>query len=129
MNLHPGLDDDAYQPAVAVIDDLLHSILQFFLALVIDHCHLILHAVHHQFFDGFAENIRTPDAAFALLGILDIADQVFCLLLASYDRRYLRLDVGADQMDGRSFTPNLLPCLMMAGSSSTISSFLGLTTP
>ena len=76
MNLHPSLDDDAHQPAVAVIDDLLHGILQFFLALVIDHCHFILHAIHHQFFDGFAKNIRTPDASFALLGILDIADQV-----------------------------------------------------
>lgn len=81
MNLHPSLDDDAHQPAAVVIDDLLHGILQFFLALA-DHCHFILHAIHHQFFDGFAKIFvlqMPPSLSLASL----IADQVFCLLLAS----------------------------------------------
>ena len=58
-----GSDDDAHQPSVAVIDDLLHGILKLHLAFVVDHGDLIAHAVHHQLFDGFSENVGAPYAS------------------------------------------------------------------
>ena len=55
--------NNAYQTAVAVIDNLLHSILQFHLALFIDHRHLTLHAIHDQFFNGLSKDTGSPYAA------------------------------------------------------------------
>ena len=51
--------------------------------------------------DRFAKNIGIPYAAFRILSGFDIFNQIFCLFFTSHNRRDLRFDIGADQMNGR----------------------------
>ena len=60
-------------------------------------------AILHQLLNGFAENIRFPDAFASLSTLANVLDQVFCLLLCTYDWRDLRLDFCFDHMDGWAF--------------------------
>ncbi len=52
------LYNDTYKPAICIIYDLLHGILEFQLALIPDHGDFTAHPVHNQFFHGFTEYIR-----------------------------------------------------------------------
>ena len=56
--------NNAHQSPIAVIDNLLHGILQFHLAFIIHHGNLAADAVLHQFPDGFPENIGLPNPFF-----------------------------------------------------------------
>ena len=101
------LDNDANHTSVAVIDDLLHGVLQFCLTFISDHGDLVSHAIHHQLFDRFSENIGSPDSIRALCRLVDIIYQILCLLLTPHDRCDLGLNVSSDHMDRRCFRTDL----------------------
>ena len=127
------LDNNTHHPALAVVDDLLHGVLEFGLAFFADGGDFGADAVLDELFDGFAEDVGFPDAFAALATLADVLDEVVGLLLGAYDRGDLGCDVCHDHvMDGlleRIFTPNLLPWRMTVGSSIWISESSGTTTP
>ena len=79
----PALQNNAYHPAVVVVHNFLHSILQLHLTLVIHHRDLAADAILHQLTDGFSENIGLPGSLLALFALSDVGDQIIRLLLAS----------------------------------------------
>ena len=127
------LDNNTHHPALAVVDDLLHGVLEFGLAFFADGGDFGADAVLDELFDGFAEDVGFPDAFAALATLADVLDEVVGLLLGAYDRGDLGFDVCLIMwMDGlleRIFTPNLLPWRMTVGSSIWISESSGTTTP
>ena len=98
---------NAHQPALAVIDDLLHGVLEFCLAFFADGVQLAADAVLDELLDGFAEDVGLPDALAAVAALTDVLDQVFCLLLGAYDGGNLCLDVRLDHVDGGAFGTDL----------------------
>ena len=95
-------DNNTYQAAPGIVDDLLHGILQLRLAFLSDGCNLVSDPVLHKLFNRLAENISLPDTLSSVPAFLDIPDQVFRLLLRSHDGRDLRLDICLDHMNGRA---------------------------
>lgn len=59
------LYDNTHQSALAVIDNLLHGILELYLALIPDLYQLGMDPVFHQLSDRFSEYIGLPDAFFS----------------------------------------------------------------
>ncbi len=43
-------DNDTYQPPIGIVYNLLHGILEFHLALIINHSQFVPHAVHNKLF-------------------------------------------------------------------------------
>ena len=87
------LNDNTHHSAPAVVDNFLHGILEFCLAVLGDLGDFAADAVVNELLDGFAENVGIPDSLRALCALFDIGDQILRLLLTSDDRRNLRLDV------------------------------------
>ena len=52
-----SLNDNADHATIAVVDNLLHGILQFHLTFVIDGHNLISHAVGDKVFNGFSKYV------------------------------------------------------------------------
>ena len=92
-------DNYTHQSAITVIDNLLHRILQLSLALIIDHCHFIPHTIHHQILHRFTKDIGIPNTIFLTRHLMNISDQILCLLFISYNRCDLRLNICLDQMN------------------------------
>lgn len=80
------LYDDADHPALAVVNDLLHGVLEFGLTFFADGGDFGADAVLDELFDGFAEDVGFPDAFAALATLADVLDEVVGLLLGAYDR-------------------------------------------
>ena len=79
-------DNYTDQPALAVIDNLLHRILQLHLTFFADLSNLGTDAVFYQLFDGFSENISLPHTIIGIFFIFfDECDQIVRLFLASYN--------------------------------------------
>ena len=125
------LDNNTHHPALAVVNDLLHGVLEFGLAFFADGGDFGADAVLDELFDGFAEDVGFPDAFAALATLADVLDKVVGLLLGAYDRgvSMLALIMWMDGLLERIFTPNLLPWRMTVGSSIWISESSGTTTP
>ena len=96
------LDNNTHHPALAVVDDLLHGVLEFGLAFFADGGDFGADAVLDELFDGFAEDVGFPDAFAALATLADVLDEVVGLLLGAYDRGDLGFDVCLDHVDGRA---------------------------
>lgn len=84
---------------VAVVDDLLHGILEFQLALFSDGSNFRGDAVIHQLFHSLAEDISLPDTVLRLR-LIDKMDQILSLLFCAHDGSDLCLDICADHMYG-----------------------------
>ena len=80
------LYDNTNQAAFAVVYDLLHGILEFYLTFFADHGQLVPESVFHQLLDGFSENIGLPDTFPSLRAFSDILYQVLRLLFCTNDR-------------------------------------------
>ena len=80
------LDNNTHHPTLAVVDDLLHGVLEFGLAFFADGGDFGADAVLDELFDGFAEDVGFPDAFAALATLADVLDEVVGLLLGAYDR-------------------------------------------
>ena len=96
------LDNNTHHPALAVVDDLLHGVLEFGLAFFADGGDFGADAVLDELFDGFAEDVGFPDAFAALSAFADILDQILCLLLSSHDRSDFCFYVSFDHVDRRA---------------------------
>ena len=101
------LDNNTHHPALAVVNDLLHGVLEFGLAFFADGGDFGADAVLDELFDGFAEDVGFPDAFAALATLADVLDEVVGLLLGAYDRGDLGFDVCLDHVDGRALGLNL----------------------
>ena len=82
------LNDNTHHSAPAVVDNFLHGILEFCLAVLGDLGDFAADAVVNELLDGFAENVGIPDSLRALCALFDIGDQILRLLLTSDDRRF-----------------------------------------
>ena len=91
------LDNDTHHSARRIVDDLLHRILQLFLAFFPDHRNLCTNTIVDQLLHSFSENIRFPDAVL-FSRLIDITDQVFRLLLCPDDRGDFRHNRCADKV-------------------------------
>lgn len=127
------LDNNTHHPALAVVNDLLHGVLEFGLAFFADGGDFGADAVLDELFDGFAEDVGFPDAFAALATLADVLDEVVGLLLGAYDRGDLGFDVCLDHVDGRALGADLyaefVTLRMTVGSSIWISESSGTTTP
>lgn len=65
------LYNDTNHSPVAIVDDLLHGLLKFDLALLVDHGKFAGDTVVDKLFHSLAEDIRRPDALLAGIGIGD----------------------------------------------------------
>ena len=84
-------DNNADQPSITVIDDLLHRILELHLTLLVDHIDLIAHPIQHQLFYRFSKYVGSPYSLRSLTLCFDIFHQILCLLFTSHDRCDLSL--------------------------------------
>src|SRR5699024_7321040 len=101
-------DNDTDQPAAALVYDLFHGALQFFLTVFVDLCHLPRNTIVHQLVQRLSENVYIPDLLRISACLFpDVCNQVLRLQLCPHDRRNLRREVCADQMDGRRLRPAL----------------------
>ena len=69
------LDNNTHHPALAVVNDLLHGVLEFGLAFFADGGDFGADAVLDELFDGFAEDVGFPDAFAALATLADVLDE------------------------------------------------------
>ena len=97
------LDNNTHHPAFAVVDDLLHGVLEFGLAFFANGGDFGADAVFYELLDGFSEDVCFPDALAALAAFADVLNEVICLLLGSHDRCDLCLYVSPDHVDGGAF--------------------------
>ena len=97
------LYDNTHQAAFAVVYDLLHGILEFYLAFFTDHGQFVFDSVFYQLLDGFSENVGLPDAFSPVRAFLDLFYQIFCLLLCADNGGDLRFDSCPYHMNGRAF--------------------------
>ena len=63
------LDDDAYHPPAAVVDDFLEGVLQLHLAVFGHLADFGLDAVFYDLLNGFSEDVGVPDAVFFFSGV------------------------------------------------------------
>ena len=103
-------DNYTDQPALAVIDNLLHCILQLHLTFFTDLSNLGTDAVFYQLFDGFSENI--PSSVFFSFSLMNVIRSCACSSLPTIGAISVSIFALIIWMDGLTdliLTPYLFP--------------------
>lgn len=91
--------NDADQPAGALVDDALEGLLELVAGVLRHALELAVEILADQLVEGLAEDVGLPDGLGVPLELLEQeVDHLLALLLVAHDRRHLGLDVCADHV-------------------------------
>ena len=120
-------DNNTYQAAPGIVDNLLHGILQFRLTFLSNGSNLVSDPVLHKLFNRLAENIGLPDTSLPcprFPWIYRIRSSACCSVptIGAISVSIFALIMWTEGLFDRIFTPNLFPWRITEGSSIWISS-------